>query len=305
MKYDIVVVGGGPAGLTAAIYARRAGKSVMMLEKSLVGGRIVNAKEIENYPGFISISGSDYAMKLFEQATNLGAEIGFEEVTQVRPGKPNVVVTADAEYEAGAVILATGAKNKALGITHEAEWIGNGVSYCATCDGMFYKGKDVVLAGGGRTTLEDAAYLAEVCRHVYWVDLRKEIKDEGGLLAPLLAKDNVELIKGAKVVSIDGDNALSTVTFENMATKEQRQVEASGLFIAIGHVPDNVAFANVATLADGGYIQAQEDTRIHENGIFAAGDCRVKKVRQLTTAVSDGTVAALAAVDYLNALEAN
>lgn len=305
---DVIIIGAGPAGLSAAIYVQRAGKQAMVLEAMSFGGQIVNTPEVENYPGISKISGFDFAMALYEQATSLGAEIVFDkalgiEVVQADAdgGKPmkRVLTESGTAYEAPAVILATGAKNRKLGIDREQELTGNGVSYCATCDGAFYKGKAVAVNGGGNTALEDALFLSNYCSKVYVIHRREGFRGEPSSLEALRAKENVEFVLNATVTDLVGEPKLSAVEVTDKVTGEKKQLPVEGLFIAIGQEPENHGFENVVALDPMGYISAGEDCVTGTPGVFTAGDCRTKAVRQLTTAASDGAVAALAACSYI------
>lgn len=299
-KYDIVIVGAGTAGLSAAIYAVRAGKSVIVLEATTHGGQIVNTPEVENYPGIKKISGFEFANNLYEQAKSLGAEVVYEKVIGIEVnGEEKIIHTAKEDYQAKAVILATGAKNRPLGLEHEKEWIGAGISYCATCDGMFYRGKDVAVAGGGNTALEDAIFLTNYCRKVYLIHRRDAFRGEEKLLQTLKEKPNVEFVLNANITRLIGEDGVDGVEVEDKNTHEKRVLDVMGLFVAIGQMPENSEFINVVDLDKGGYIEAKEDCKTKTKGIFTAGDCRTKKVRQLATAASDGAIAALAACEYI------
>ena len=305
---DVIIIGAGPAGLSAAIYVQRAGKQAMVLEAMSFGGQIVNTPEVENYPGISKISGFDFAMALYEQATSLGAEIVFDKALGIEVvqedadgGKPmkRVMTESGTAYEAPAVILATGAKNRKLGIDREQELTGNGVSYCATCDGAFYKGKAVAVNGGGNTALEDALFLSNYCSKVYVIHRREGFRGEPSSLEALRAKENVEFVLNATVTDLIGEPKLSAVEVTDKVTGEKKQLPVEGLFIAIGQEPENLGFENVVALDPMGYISAGEDCVTGTPGVFTAGDCRTKAVRQLTTAASDGAVAALAACSYI------
>lgn len=299
-QYDIVIVGAGTAGLSAAIYAVRAGKRVIVLEATTHGGQIVNTPEVENYPGIQKISGFEFANNLYEQAKSLGAEVIYEKVIGIEVnGEEKIVHTTKEDYQAKAVILATGAKNRPLGLEHEKEWIGAGISYCATCDGMFYRGKDVAVAGGGNTALEDAIFLTNYCRKVYLIHRRDAFRGEEKLLQTLKEKPNVEFVLNANITRLIGEDGVDGVEVEDKNTHEKRIIDVMGLFVAIGQMPENSEFINVVDLDKGGYIEAKEDCKTKTKGIFTAGDCRTKKVRQLATAASDGAIAALAACEYI------
>lgn len=299
-QYDIVIVGAGTAGLSAAIYAVRAGKSVIVLEATTHGGQIVNTPEVENYPGIQKISGFEFANNLYKQAKSLGAEVIYEKVIGIEVnGEEKIVHTTKEDYQAKVVILATGAKNRPLGLEHEKEWIGAGISYCAICDGMFYRGKDVAVAGGGNTALEDAIFLTNYCRKVYLIHRRDAFRGEEKLLQTLKEKPNVEFVLNANITRLIGEDGVDGVEVEDKNTHEKRVIDVMGLFVAIGQMPENSEFINVVDLDKGGYIEAKEDCKTKTKGIFTAGDCRTKKVRQLATAASDGAIAALAACEYI------
>ena len=301
--FDLIIVGAGTAGLSAAIYGVRAGKSVLVLEGAAYGGQIINTPEIENYPGIKKISGFEFATNLYNQAKELGAEIRFEKVLSVQEKNGHkVVVTKDKEYEAKAVILATGAKNRNLGIEKEQELVGKGVSYCATCDGMFYRGKLVAVNGGGNTAVEDATFLSEYVEKVYVIHRRDSFRADKAEVDRLVAKKNVELVLNSTIKALESNaSGLTGILVVDKDGKERR-IQVDGLFVAIGQAPDNEAFRNEVDLDSKGYISAGEDCSTKTAGIFTAGDCRTKAVRQLATAASDGAVAALAAVNYINGL---
>ena len=285
--YDIVIVGAGPAGLTAAIYALRANKKVLVLEAKSYGGQIVNASKVENYPGIASISGFDFATNLYEQVKSLGAEFKFETVIRV---EDHTVITDSNTYKAKAIILATGALNRKLNIKGEKELIGKGVSYCATCDGNFYKNKDVAVIGGGNTALEDAIYLSNIAHKVYIIHRRDTFRGEDKYVSELKNKDNIEFIMNTNVISINGDVCVTDIELDN-----GKNLKVDGVFIAVGQEPKNDIFANIVDL-DNGYIKADENMHTNKKHIYAAGDTRVKGLRQLTTAVSDGAIAATEAI---------
>ena len=299
---DIIIIGAGPAGLTAAIYALRAGKSVLILEAQSYGGQIVNTPDIENYPGLKSVSGFDYATTLYEQATGFGAEIEYTAAVSIEDkGEIKTVHTERGEsFDAAAVILATGAKNKHIGIDREEELTGKGISYCATCDGAFFRGKDVAVCGGGNTALSDALFLSAYCRTVYLIHRRDQFRGSDADVNKIKDKDNVRFVLDSTVEKLNGDPVLSSVTVKNKKTGETKDIEVSALFVAIGQEPDNASFGNVAELDEKGYIDSPESCTTKTPGVFTAGDCRKKEVRQLTTAVADGAVAALAAVSYIS-----
>ncbi len=298
--YDILIIGGGPAGLTAATYACRAGKSVLVLEKAAFGGQITWSPRVENFPGFVSISGNELGDKLLEQAMEQGAEVELEEITalQQADGAWRAVCESGAFYEGRAVILATGAKPRMLGIRREEELVGSGVGYCAVCDGAFYKGKAVAVNGGGNSALQDALLLSESCSKVYLIHRRDSFRGEQKLVEALQARENVEFVLNAAVTELLGAEELSGVTVEQNG--QRREIPVEGLFVAIGHQPDLEAFAPWLKRDKAGYADAGEDCLSPTEGLFVAGDCRKKSVRQLTTAAADGAVAALAACRWLD-----
>lgn len=301
--YDILIIGAGPAGLAAAIYGQRAGKKTVLIEKMTYGGQILNTPEVENYPGVKTVSGFELATNLYEQAEALGAEIRYENVTGIEDlGKCKKVKTTEGEYETKTVIIATGAKNRPLGIDKEDEYVGAGISYCATCDGNFFRGRDVAVVGGGNTALEDAEVLAGIANKVYLVHRRDEFRGDQTNVNRLTAKENVELVLNSVPLELLGDGVISGLKVKNKITEEERVLDVQGIFVAIGQMPDNKIFENVVALDDKGYVNAGEDCKTNTPGIFTAGDCRHKKVRQIATATADGAVAALEAIEYINAM---
>ena len=299
---DVIIVGAGPAGLSAAIYVQRSGKKAVCLEALVVGGQIVNTPDIANYPGIKKTSGFEFSMGLYEQATELGAEVEYEKAVSIKKEEDDfhVLTESGKVFTSKAVIIATGAKNRHLGIDKEEALTGHGISYCATCDGAFYKKKDVAVNGGGNTALEDALFLSNYCNKVYIIHRRDEFRGEPDSLEAVKSKENVELVLNSTIDEIKGDTALEAVVVKNKETGELREIPVAGLFIAIGQEPDNKDFEDVALLDKAGYIDAGEDCKTKTPGVFVAGDCRTKSVRQLTTAASDGAVAALAACAYIS-----
>lgn len=298
--YDIIIVGAGPAGLTAAIYARRASKKTLVLEATTYGGQIINTLDIENYPAEEKVTGVELAKKFYNQAKNLGAEIEFEKVVEiVDNGATKIVKTEDDEYEAKAVIIATGTEVRKLGLENEEKLTGRGVSYCATCDGAFYKGKTVAVAGGGSGALYEASYLSNIVEKLYLIHRRDEFRGEDALVRELEEKGNVEFVLGANITGIIGDDKLEKIE----VTKndgEKLELSVDGLFVAIGRVPKNKEIAPFLNFDDAGYIDAGEDCKTNVEGIFVAGDNRTKSTRQIVTATADGAVAASAAVRFVN-----
>ncbi len=295
--YDIIVVGAGPAGLTAAIYARRAAKSVLVLEANSFGGQIINTPDIENYPAAMHISGFDFANNIYNQAVELGAEIKFEKVVSISDGEKKTVNTRKNKYTCKALILATGSENRKLGVEGEDELVGRGISYCATCDGNFYRGKIACVVGGGNTAIEDALYLSDIAKKVYLIHRRDEFRGEEASVAKLKQRENVEFVLNSNVTRLNAEGKLESieVTDKNGSV---RTIETDGLFVAVGRIPENQNFAGVIDLDSSGYIIAGEDCRTNVPGIFVAGDNRVKNVRQLVTATADGAVAATEAVKF-------
>lgn len=297
--YDIVVIGAGPAGLTAALYARRASKTVMVLEKGAFGGQITFSPKVENIPGFASLTGNEFAEKLVDQALGQGAEVDLCEVTEIKDnGDTKIVVTDSGEYEARAVIIATGATHRLPGLDREFDFIGNGISFCAVCDGAFYEGKTVAVLGGGNSALQEAILLSDLCKKVYVVQNLEVLTGEKKLQEQLSKKDNVEIITLAKITELLGDSELNGIKIE--ANGKEQTLEVDGLFVAIGLIPQNKQFENVIALDKWGYADSDEACVTKTAGIFVAGDCRKKRIRQVATACADGAVAALAACDFID-----
>lgn len=291
--YDIIIIGAGPAGLTAALYARRANKKVLVLEAKAYGGQIVNANLVENYPGIANISGFDFATNLYNQVKDLETDIKFE--TVIRIEKDKTVVTTKNTYTAKSIIIATGAENRKLNIDKETEFIGKGVSYCATCDGNFYKNKTVAIVGGGNTALEDAIYLSDIANKVYIIHRRDKFRGEATYENELKKKNNVEIILNSNVTKLNGEDFLKSIDIEDNQGNI-RTLDINGLFIAVGQTPKNEIFANIIKLDASGYIESEDGVHTNIKGIYVAGDTRVKQLRQLTTAVSDGAIAATIAI---------
>lgn len=298
--HDLIIIGGGPAGLTAAVYARRAGQSVLVIEKNTFGGQITWSPRVENFPGFVSVSGAELGDLMTNQAMEQGAEVELEEVTAIRDDGDHktVLCSSGAEFEGKAVILAVGAKPRALGVKREEELVGSGVNYCAVCDGAFYAGLPVAVVGGGNSALQDAMLLSETCSKVYLIHRRDSFRGEQALADALQQKGNVEFVLNASVAELLGDDALTGLVVEQNG--ERRTLAVEGVFVAVGHMPQNGAFENLVALDARGYADSGEDCAAAAPGVFVAGDCRRKNVRQLTTAVADGAVAALAAVHYID-----
>ncbi|MBP3266432.1 MAG: thioredoxin-disulfide reductase [Saccharofermentans sp.] len=294
---DVAIIGAGTAGLTAAVYARRAGASVTIFEGEAPGGQIINTPEIDNFPGLPGVSGYEYANKLFEQAQAFGAEFVFDKVKKVE-GSLEEGFVLTTEYgtvcEAKTIIIASGVKRREMGLAGEQEYTGRGISYCATCDGAFFKGKTAAVFGGGNTAVEDAAYLANICKKVYIIHRRNEFRANKALVDEMLAHDNVETKLSFTVSAIHGDDKLTGVTLTSVDGHDE-ELPTDALFVAIGLIPENGVFLQLVDLDDAGYVIADETCETSTPGVFAAGDCRTKDVRQLVTAAADGAVAAVAA----------
>ncbi len=299
---DILIVGAGTAGLTAAIYAARAGKTVTVLENEAVGGQIATSPQVENYPGFESISGAEFSDRLFTQATALGVSVELEKAQAVRVQDGVFTVETGGEsYSARALILATGVKHRRLGLAEEASYLGRGLSYCAVCDGAFFKNRTVAVVGGGNAALQSAIYLADVAEKVYLIHRRTQYRAEEAVIRAMEAKPNIEPVLNKTVAALLGEPLLQALTLCDTQTGETSELPVNGVFVSIGKVPANDFCRDLVKLDDAGFIVADESCKTNVPGIFAAGDCRTKSVRQLTTAASDGSIAALAACDYLNA----
>lgn len=299
--YDIIIVGAGPAGLTAAVYARRAGKSVLVLEKDTFGGQVTFSPKLENYPGFQEISGNELAQRMLEQAMALGAEIDMDTVTEVLDGDVKTVVGEAGRYEARSVIIAAGARHRRLNLPGEEDFIGNGISFCAVCDGAFYKDQHVAVIGGGNTALQEIALLAEICEKVTVVQNLAFLTGEEKMIQLLQSKNNIDYIYNTVVTGYEGETNLQAIRLLNTETQETSRLEIDGIFLAIGTAPENDAYQKVAKLNEYGYIVSDESCRTETPGIFVAGDCRTKAYRQVATAISDGAAAALNACRFLDA----
>lgn len=303
--YDIIIIGAGPAGLTAALYARRAGKRVLLLEGNSYGGQITLSPRVENYPGFAAISGTEFSDALLSQVLALDTETDFKVVTGLTHCEGGYRVLCDdddSELTAKSVIIAAGVHHRPLGVEREEELVGAGISYCAVCDGAFYAGADVAVVGGGNTALGDALQLAQSSKTVYLIHRRSEFRGESGLVEKLREKENVVFVTPAVVTALHGETELEAVTLSNPQTGETQQLSVAGLFVAVGQIPQNEAFAALVECDEAGYILADEAMATSAPGVFVAGDCRKKQVRQLTTAVSDGAIAALSACSYVDTL---
>ena len=272
--YDIGIIGGGTAGMTAAIYGQRAGKQTVLFEGTTFGGQITSSPNVENYPGIASVSGSEFSMNLMDQAVKLGTQTIMEQVTGIREEADyKVIVTTEKEYECKSIILATGVTHRHLGVPEEERLTGAGVSYCATCDGMFFRGREVAVVGGGSTALQDAEFLSNYCSKVYLIHRRDQFRGDAADVEKLKQKNNVEFVLNSNVTGLIGSDKLTAVEVTDKISGEKRELPVSGLFVAIGQVPDNKAFADEVDLAPAGYIEAGEDCATRTPGIFTAGDC--------------------------------
>lgn len=302
MLYDVMIIGGGPAGLTAAVYARRASKSVLVLEKETFGGQITFSPKVENIPGFTELSGNEFAEKLVDQALYQGAELESCEVLSVSRGEDGAFTlkTDGGDYTGRSVILASGAKHRTLGIPGEEAFIGNGISFCAVCDGAFYEGRDVIVVGGGNSALQEALLLSELVRKLVIVQDLDFLTGEEKMQNQLRACKNVEIFTGCTVEAYLGKEELRGLRVRSKADGTVREIPADGVFLAVGLIPQNEPFADWVKLDGRGYADAGENCVSSTPGIFVAGDCRAKRIRQVATAAADGAVAALAACDYLD-----
>ena len=302
--YDIIIIGAGPAGLTAAIYARRASKTVLVLEAKTYGGQIITTNKIDNYPAEPGISGPEFAKKLYDQVIELGAEVVFEKALDIHNLEDKKeVVTASKVYEAKAIIIATGVDNRKIGLENEEKLTGKGVSYCATCDGAFFRNQDVAVVGGGNTALQDALYLSNICNKVYLIHRRDEFRADENTVQELKQKENVEFVLNSVVTKLEEQNdSLSGIEVKDKEGNIS-SMSVTGIFVAVGQVPENQNFAKFVKMDDKGYIIAGEDCHTETPGIFVAGDNRIKEVRQLVTAASDGAIAATEAVKYIRELK--
>lgn len=295
--YDLIIVGAGPAGLTAALYALRAGKKVLVLEEKAYGGQIINAQKIKNYPGIIEISGKDWAMTLFQQVKNFGGETKLEKVVSLKVEDDEKIITTDMDekYRTKTVIISTGTGYRKLDLPKEKELAGKGISYCATCDGNFYQDKDVAVVGGGNTALMDAIYLSGIAKKVYLIHRRDEFRGEKVYVDEVRKKENVEILLNTVVTELNGVDKL-----ESIGISGDREIKLDGMFVAVGNQPHNQIFQDVIELDDVGYIKTNDGVHTNINGVYVAGDTRAKDLRQLTTAISDGAIAATMAVQEMD-----
>ena len=291
--YDIIIVGAGPAGLTAALYALRANKKVLVIEAMTYGGQIINARKIENYPGIQTISGFDFANNLYNQVNALGME--YKNETVIRINEDKSVITNKNTYTGKSIIIASGASHKRLKIDNEEELTGKGISYCATCDGNFFRNKVVAIVGGGNNALDDALYLSDIAEKVYLIHRRDEFKGDEKYINELKEKNNVQFIFNSNIIKINGTDKLESIEIKDNQGQETL-INLNGLFIAVGQEPKNSIFSNIINLDKSGFIETKDGVHTNIDGIYVAGDARVKELRQLTTAVSDGAIAATIAI---------
>lgn len=298
---DIIVIGAGTAGMTAALYSLRNGKTVLILESEAIGGQIASSPRVENFPSIKQISGSEFSDNLFEQISDLGVEFELDKVLKVEKNVNYFTVTGEYNtYEAKAVIIATGVKHKKIHLPMEDELVGKGVSYCAVCDGPFYSGKDVALIGDGNTALQYSLLLANYCNKIYVCTLFDKFFGDLTLVKRLKEKENITVIPNVALKEFKYDDELTGLVFKSMTEEKNIELNVSGVFIAIGQMPDNSSFSNLVDLDKDGYIMANDNMETKTKGLFVCGDCRSKKIRQLTTAVADGAIASISAVNYID-----
>lgn len=294
--YDVIIIGGGPAGITAGIYCVRAGLKTLVLEKNAIGGQIASSPLVENYPGAPEISGVELASIFEKQAEDLGVQIEYEEALEITTGKVKKVTTDYASYEGKAIIIATGAKYRLLGLENETNLIGNGISFCTSCDGAFFKEKDVAVIGGGNSAAVNAIYLSKICNKVYLIVRKDKMRSDSALIKKIEETDNIEILYKSVVTKLIGNEHLTGINYQ--MDGEDKSLEIEGLFLSIGLDAQTELVKDKLTLSEDNYIQS-DDCLTNEEGIFVAGDCRAKKLRQLTTATSDGAIAATKAINFL------
>lgn len=304
MIYDIAIIGAGPAGLSAAIYGRRAGLSTICFESNVHGGQIINTPEVENYPALGKVSGVEYASNIYDQAVSFGTVVEYKAVTDVDfSGEIKKVICGSEEYQAKSVIIATGVTRRKLEIPGEDRLLGAGVSYCATCDGLFFKDKTAVVVGGGNTALEDAVYLAGICEKVYIIHRRDTFRGDQHEVEKVLKNEKIQVVYDTIPLSIEGSGKVERLRVKNVKTGEEKDIFTSAVFVAVGLIPQNDMFKGKVELTPDGYIMADESCKTSVEGVFAAGDTRNKILRQLVTATADGAVAATAAAAYVRSKE--
>ena len=304
--YDIIIIGAGPAGLTAALYARRADKKVLVIEKETFGGQITHSPKVENYPGFTVMSGNEFADKLIEQVMYQGAEIELDTVTGIKGEAGNFTVECErGSFEAKSVIIATGSHHRQLGLAKENKFTGEGISYCAVCDGAFYKDKDVAVIGGGNSALQEAILLSKTSKSVTVVQNLPFLTGEIKLREEIEKTENISVILSSVVLEILGDDKFEGIRIKNTETNEESDIVVDSIFVAIGQQPENEPFKDVVELNEYGYIISDETCipKANSKGIYTAGDCRTKKIRQIATAVSDGATAALEACNFVDSIK--
>lgn len=298
---DILIIGGGMAGLTAALYALRAGKSALVIEKETFGGQITSSPRVDNFPGIPAVSGNQLTDALLSQALDLGAEIELEEIVSLR--KEDGLFIADTgkkQFTGKAVIIASGAKHRPLGVEREEQLVGHGISYCALCDGAFHKGQDVAVIGGGNSASQAAVFLSDLCKSVSVIQLFDHFTCDQKEIDAMKARENIRLLTSSQVTRLEGENQLTGLELTNPETGAVTHLPVQGMFVCIGRMADNEPFRGLIDLNTQGFIVAGEDCRTNVDGIFVAGDCRVKAIRQLTTAAADGSIAAVAACNYVD-----
>ena len=298
---DILIIGGGMAGLTAALYALRAGKSALVIEKETFGGQITSSPRVDNFPGIPAVSGNQLTDALLSQALDLGAEIELEEIISLRKEDDLFVAdTGKKQFTGRAVIIASGAKHRPLGVEREEQLVGHGISYCALCDGAFHKGQDVAVIGGGNSASQAAVFLSDLCKSVSVIQLFDHFTCDQKEIDMMQARENIRLLTSSQVTRLEGENQLTGLELTNPETGAVTHLPVEGMFVCIGRMADNEPFRGLIDLNEQGFIVAGEDCCTNVPGIFVAGDCRVKAIRQLTTAAADGSVAAVATCNYVD-----